>query len=151
MAKVRQAYHPNQRALGVFVDGLSQTVVQPPRKESVIEMMTPEHRGYAMRDKIPHDEISRTLFQMRGNRVVICPKCAGDVEPDPDKYGGVTFCKCPKCNIGYFVFELIKQGNMRFVSKHEDISSYYLYADAEKVAQLFLDWRDESVPDYDVY
>jgi len=147
MTLIKRVYHPEQRPLNLFIDGLP-----PPApivdKTSFVEAMTPMRTGYFRRERLPHDEISRTVLSLRGLHVVICPTCLVDVEPSPDDHGEVTFCQCPKCNNYYFVFELINQRNLRIVSKGEDTSGYFLYADGEVIAEAYqnqaFDYRGED-------
>lgn len=151
---IRQKYSPDQRLLGIFVDGLPKTtdeipVVQKdgePEKQRGYYSSTKDGEGiYAYNDMI--NSAVEVVWSVNGLRILVCPTCKKDVEPvaierfeswksqtDEKVYDGSrssdeigSLCECLTCKQRFFLPELVAQKSFRLAMGKEDTGSYLKY------------------------
>ena len=151
---IRQKYSPDQRLLGIFVDGLPKTVEEIPvplkegeedKKRGYYSQSESGEGIYAYNDMI--NSAVEVMWTVNGIRVLVCPTCKKDVElvavkrfesykrpsdaivlnnPEPSDDIG-SLCECLVCKGRFFLPELVAQKSFRLAMGKEDISSYSKY------------------------
>lgn len=165
---VKAKYSPDQRLLGVFVDGLPKDVselpkpdVEPEEEPRRFRTQGSEEEGvYAYNDMVnPAVEV---VFNLSGKRVLVCPTCKVDVElvktpfahvysrpDDVEVYSDgsepfqCSFAECPRCGNRFFMSELVASKSFRLPMIHEATASYFPYLSCVwlKVDDGVYDWR----------
>jgi hypothetical protein len=106
-----------------------------------------DDRPYADGDYAYNDMNRAALARLQtvaGERVVVCPQCATDVQPvfctDPEVLANAdrwfaaklvastcSTATCLRCNTAHFIPELVARGSFRLVFPTEDTSGYHCY------------------------
>jgi len=151
----RKVNPPSQNLLGVFVDGMPKKASEIPK--TVVELMEQPDNVYPRRpsenlddgEYAYNDMLNRAkdiVFNVHGFRVIVCPHCKSDVEwvrpkvvkpvvnldeklvwSNPNEKERLAFVSCGKCNLHFFLPELVLQRSFRFPFPNEDVESYYLF------------------------
>lgn len=151
----KRTFNEDQQALGKFVEGLSVNVVQYIRtKIGIVEEETVDDswKRKPWRGKDCLDEIIDVIMSIQGMKVLVCPTCKVDLDPhepspDPIIEGKViidntprvripNFCKCPTCELSYFIYEIIKQKSFRQKLKSENELDYLFFANAGTMIKI---------------
>lgn len=159
----KRKYNPDQKALGVFVSGMPAKVqVQQVTKDDMMTPFPADGRGYRRpwRGRDALDQMIPVLTSFTGEKIVICPECRSDVEPfpvppDPKPEGEVViinclkrklpnFCRCPKCSVSYFIYELIKDRSLRMKLKSDEKKDCFMFADAGAIINVSVDGFHEE-------
>jgi len=146
---------PTQQLLGLFVEGMPKRRADIPK--TVVDLLAEPRSapGYQSRsgeladgEYDFNDMLSRAkdiLFSVHGERVLVCPECKSNVELVEPKIvescarPGDTviwkserklrssFVRCGRCNLLFFMPELVQKRSFRLVFPGEDTASYHLF------------------------
>jgi hypothetical protein len=162
----------SQSMLGVFMDGLPKTVAELPKRPVDEESLPYWKRRrvelygngiYSYNDSV-NAAVEVVMTSVRGIRVLVCPACHADVEPYEDAAmqqvseadakvwhaakvvrNVHVFARCEKCDVLYFLPELVSGRHFRLQLPSEDVSSYYQYLKA-----TFCQWDKDDEVGHDV-
>lgn len=161
----RRKYSADQKALGLFVGGMSKKVIEDRPMSNAGEMMTPYPTtgdGYRKpwRGRDCLDGIIGVMMSIQGMKVLVCPTCKVDLDPHlppkfPEPYGELVvdnrpkenlpnFCKCLKCGQSYFIYEIIKQKSFRQKLSTDEGKEFLFYADAGTIINISIDGFHEE-------
>lgn len=165
---VKAKYSPDQRLLGVFVDGLPKDASELPKPDFEQEEESRRFRSQGSNEVGVYDYNDMvnpavdTVFGLNGRRILVCPDCKVDVEPVVTELTSSyrlptdkiifsvakseefrSFAECPKCGLGYFLAELVASKSFRLPMLHESTDGYcpYLSCVWLMVGDGVFDWR----------
>lgn len=146
--------HVDQKTIGGFVEGYDASDCYGAGQNSEVPepMFLNFKRSLDIGDFEFRDMISRAVPVMErllGDAVLVCARCNRDVEPviperepvNASKFiflrealpdDDVVFARCDRCDIMFFISELIERRSFRIAFPGEDISRYMCYLQVEK-------------------
>jgi hypothetical protein len=114
------------------------------RMAPVVDEFPLEAMEYPWNDMM-RDACNIVKFDITGIRILVCPKCESrDLEPIYPTFTNLapeeseilisydsrierqcSMCRCPKCDVLFFLPEVVSQGSFRTLMPNEDTSTYY--------------------------